>query len=90
MLDYLDFDRKLKVLSTTRGHFNALRALCAELDIKLDKVAWTVEMLAETFGKQRGLLKQIGGLQFRDLERRCMGLLPTDFKCLILKKPLNE
>ncbi|MBA2542131.1 MAG: SAM-dependent methyltransferase [Deltaproteobacteria bacterium] len=90
VIDLLDFDREQQGLATTRSHFRALRALAADAGIDLPKIGYTPELLAATMrtGTGDGLdLATIGELRWDKIEDRLMGLVPHEFKALIVRKP---
>lgn len=86
VIDLLDFDRTLQGLATTRSHFRALRALAADAGIELAKIGYTPELLAHTVGDKLDLAT-IGELRWDKIEDRLMGLVPHEFKALVLKRP---
>jgi SAM-dependent methyltransferase len=85
VIDLLDFDRTLQGLATTRSHFRALRALAADAGIDLAKVGYTPELLAETVGDKLDLAA-VGELRWDKIEDRLMGLVPHEFKALVLRR----
>ncbi len=86
VIDLLDFDREQKGLATTRSHFRALRALAAAADLELPKIGYTPELLAHTVGDKLDLAR-IGELRWDRIEDRLMGLVPHEFKALLLHRP---
>jgi hypothetical protein len=86
VIDLLDFDRDLKGLATTRSHFRALRALAQDAGVDLPKIGYTPELLAHTVAGKLDLEK-IGELKWDRIEDRLMGLVPHEFKALLVKKP---
>ena len=86
VIDLLDFDRDQQGLATTRSHFRALRALAAGSDLELPKVGYTPEMLAQTVGDKLDI-SRIGELRWDRIEDRLMGLVPHEFKALLLRRP---
>ena len=85
VIDLLDFDRDQKGLATTRSHFRALRALAAGADLDLPKIGYTPELLAQTVGDKL-TLAQIGELRWDRIEDRLMGLVPHEFKALLIQR----
>ncbi len=86
VIDLLDMDRTLQGLATTRSHFRALRALCADAGVELPKLGYTPDLLAARLaGKLE--LADIGELRWDKIEDRLMGLVPHEFKALIVRKP---
>jgi SAM-dependent methyltransferase len=86
VIDLLDFDRTLQGLATTRSHFRALRALAADAGIELAKIGYTPELLAHTVGDKLDLAA-VGELRWDKIEDRLMGLVPHEFKALVVKRP---
>ncbi len=86
VIDLLDFDRTLEGMVTTRSYFRALRAMLSEHGVELQKVGYTRSMFeAEVAGKIA--IDRIGSLYFDRIEDRLMGLVPHEFKALMLVKP---
>lgn len=85
VIDLLDFDRDEKGLATTRSHFRALRALAADAGVELAKIGYTPELLAKTVGDKLDL-ETIGELRWDRIEDRLMGLVPHEFKALIVRR----
>jgi hypothetical protein len=86
VIDFLDFDRTLAGLATTRSHFRALRALAEGAGIDLTKIGYTPELLARTVGDKLDLAT-VGELRWDKIEDRLMGLVPHEFKALVMKRP---
>lgn len=86
VIDLLDFDRDAKGLATTRSHFRALRALAENHGVDLPKIGYTRELLAHTVADKLDL-DRVGDLRFDRIEDRLMGLVPHEFKALVVKKP---
>lgn len=86
VIDLLDFDREQKGLATTRSHFRALRALAAAADVDLPKIGFTPDLLAQTVGEKLDL-SAIGELRWDRIEDRLMGLVPHEFKALVMRRP---
>jgi SAM-dependent methyltransferase len=86
VIDLLDFDRTLQGLATTRSHFRALRALAADAGVELAKIGYTPELLSQVVGDKLDLTT-IGELRWDKLEDRLMGLVPHEFKALVLRRP---
>lgn len=85
VIDLLDFDRDQKGLATTRSHFRALRALAADAGIDLPKIGYTPELLAAATGGKLDLAT-VGELRWDKIEDRLMGLVPHEFKALLVKR----
>jgi len=86
IIDLLDFDRTLQGLATTRSHFRALRALAADAGVDLPKVGYTPALLSDTVGDKLDVAA-LGELRWDKIEDRLMGLVPHEFKALLLKRP---
>ena len=85
VIDLLDFDRDQKGLATTRSHFRALRALAADAGVELAKIGYTPELLSNTVGDKIDL-ETVGELRWDKIEDRLMGLVPHEFKALIVRR----
>lgn len=85
VIDLLDFDRDLKGLATTRSHFRALRALAADAGVDLTKIGYTPELLATRVGDKLDITA-VGELRWDRIEDRLMGLVPHEFKALMLRR----
>jgi SAM-dependent methyltransferase len=86
VIDLLDFDREQQGLATTRSHFRALRALAESAGVDLAKIGYTPELLAQAVGDKLDLTT-VGELRWDKIEDRLMGLVPHEFKALVLKRP---
>lgn len=85
VMDLIDLDRTLQGLATTRSHFRALRALAAEAGVDLPKIGYTPELLAARFGDKLAVA-DVGELRWDRIEDRLMGLVPHEFKAVVVKK----
>ncbi len=88
VIDFLNFRRDLEGLATTRSYFRALSALCEAHGVKLEKIGYTRDMFARLLQGKLDL-NFIGEIQFDRVEDRLMGLVPHEFKALILTKPVE-
>jgi hypothetical protein len=86
VIDLLDFDREQQGLATTRSHLRALRALAADAGVELAKIGYTPELLAAAVGGKLDLAA-IGELRWDKIEDRLMGLVPHEFKALVVSRP---
>ncbi|MEO6775949.1 MAG: SAM-dependent methyltransferase [Kofleriaceae bacterium] len=86
VIDLLDFDRDQRGLATTRSQFRALRALAADSGVELAKIGYTRELLEHTVANRLDLA-HIGELRFDRIEDRLMGLVPHEFKALMMHRP---
>ena len=74
------------VLSSTRTQFRNLRYLLRSVGADLQKRALTPDQLAlACAGKLRP--DRIEGLQFRPVGERVMGLVPSEFQALVVRRP---
>jgi len=85
VIDLLDFDRDERGLATTRSHFRALRALARDADVDLPKIGYTPALLSQAVGDKLELA-QIGEIRWDRIEDRLMGLVPHEFKALVIKR----
>jgi hypothetical protein len=85
VIDLLEVDRAQQGLATTRSHFRALRALAADAGVELAKIGYTPTLLAQTTGDKLPL-DQIGELRWDKIEDRLMGLVPHEFKALVVRR----
>jgi hypothetical protein len=88
IIDLLDFNRDLEGLATTRSYFRALSALAAEHGVTIEKIGYTRDMFARLLQGKLDL-NTIGDIQFDRVEDRLMGLVPHEFKALLLVKPVG-
>ncbi len=86
VIDVLDFDRSEHGLATTRSQFRALRALAADAGVDLPKIGYTRALLEQTVAGKLDLTT-VGDLRFDKIEDRLMGLVPHEFKALVVTKP---
>jgi SAM-dependent methyltransferase len=87
VMDLIELARDQKGLVTTRSQFRALRAMCADAGVELDKIGYTPAMLDAALG-DRLALSEIGELRFDRIEDRLMGLVPHEFKALVITAPV--
>ncbi|HEY4057345.1 MAG TPA: class I SAM-dependent methyltransferase [Kofleriaceae bacterium] len=85
VIDLLDFDRDQKGLATTRSHFRALRALAADAGVDLQKIGYTPELFAAAVGDKLDVTA-VGELRWDKIEDRLMGLVPHEFKALLIRR----
>jgi SAM-dependent methyltransferase len=86
VMDLIDMARDTEGLATTRSHFRALRALAADAGVDLPKLGYTRELLDERV-KGKLELGKVGELRWDKIEDRLMGLVPHEFKALVVRKP---
>ncbi len=90
LMDVIELDRECKGLATTRSQFRALAAMLSNVGITLDKVGYTEAMFSELLSTTETTelaLAEIGDIRFDRIEDRLMGLVPHEFKALIMQKP---
>ncbi len=90
VMDLIDMNREMKGLATTRSYFRALTAALADHDIALDKFGYTKPMFLNLLGDKLRPGKTLGEIEYDNLEDRLMGLVPHEFKALLLTKPLSH
>jgi hypothetical protein len=86
VIDLIDLQRDQKGLATTRSHFRALRALATGAGVELSKIGYTPELLEHTVAGKLDLT-HIGELRWERIEDRLMGLVPHEFRALLVSKP---
>lgn len=86
VMDLIDMNRTLEGLATTRSHFRALRALAADAGVDLPKLGYTRELLAARLDGKLDVTA-VGELRWERIEDRLMGLVPHEFKALVVRKP---
>lgn len=86
VMDFIDMERDVQALRTTRSYFRALAALLSDHGVKLDKIGYTQAMFDELVGDalEEG---SYGDVSFELIEDRLMGLVPHEFKGLVLRRP---
>ena len=85
VMDLIDMEREVEGLRTTRSYFRALKGLLAHHDVTLEKVGYTREMFEALVGAE--LAQAIGDITYDRIEDRFMGLVPHEFKALIVRQP---
>lgn len=86
VMDLIDLERTHSGLATTRSHFRALATMLADESVTLDKIGYTPQLLdAALAGKVS--IDTIGELRWDRIEDRLMGLVPHEFRALIIRKP---
>lgn len=88
VIDLLDFQRTLRGMATTRSYFRALGHLLGESGVTLEKIGYTEDLFDELIAGKIDKAS-IGDLYFDRIEDRLMGLVPHEFKALILRKPAS-
>jgi hypothetical protein len=85
LVNRLEMDRGMQMLSSTRRHARALARLLEDHGLALDDIGWSRELLAEALGEALPL-EQVQGLEFRSLNDRVMGIVPSSLKILTLAR----
>jgi SAM-dependent methyltransferase len=85
VIDALDFERTERGLMTTRSQFRALRALCNDAGVDLAKIGYTPALLDHAVAGKLDLTT-VGDLRFDRIEDRLMGLVPHEFKALVVSR----
>ena len=86
IIDFLDFDRTLRGMVTTRSYFRALGIMLAEVGIELEKIGYTEAMFDELMAGKLARC-DFGDVYFDRIEDRLMGLVPHEFKAVIATRP---
>lgn len=81
LIDFLDVERSLQTLATTRPLQRNLRALLAEYGVDMDKRVYTRADL-QALCTDKVNLDHVESLQFDRIEDRVCGLVPHHFKIL--------
>lgn len=87
VMDLIDLDRTQQGLATTRSHFRALRAMGEAAGVTLEKIGYTPALLDAALAG-RLTRADLGELRFDKIEDRLMGLVPHEFRALIVMAPL--
>lgn len=86
LANLVQLDGRVKVLQTTQSFFDALKAFLGQHGVKLEKIAYTEDMLKALVGDALAL-DRLEGLKFAPCGQRVLGLKPPEFKALLLRKP---
>ncbi|MGB0590930.1 MAG: SAM-dependent methyltransferase [Myxococcota bacterium] len=85
VMDLIDMARDVEGLRTTRSYFRALTGLLAARGVTLEKRGYTREMFNTLLSGVD--MDTIGDISFDRIEDRLMGLVPHEFKALVLQNP---
>jgi len=87
--DWLDMDTSVPSMSSTATWFRNLRCLAAHYGAQLEKIAYTPTMLRDTLA---GAFDpdQLEVLRWTTLDERVHGLVPHEFKALIVSRPRSQ
>ena len=81
-----------RVMSRTKAMqsftWSATKKLLAERGVELEKIGYTRQMFAELLG-DKVAPGDVGEIAFDRIEDRLMGLVPHEFKAIILKRPVT-
>jgi len=88
VMDLIEMRRDLEGLQSTRSYFRALKALLAERGVVLEKIGYTRDMFVALVGDKIAP-GEVGEIAFDRIEDRLLGLVPHEFKAIILKKPVT-
>jgi len=87
IIDLISINREMQGLATTRSYFRALKAALADRGVELEKIGYTKPMFQHLLGEGTRINRDIGTIEFDLIENRLMGLIPHEFKALLLRKP---
>lgn len=85
----VQLDGRVKVLQTTQSFFAALSAFLGQHGVKVEKIAYTEDMLKALVGDALAI-DRLEGLKFVPCGQRVLGLKPPEFKALLIRKPRVE
>ena len=85
VMDLIDMARDVEGLRTTRSYFRALTGLLESRGVTLEKKGYTREMFNALLTEVD--MDTIGDIGFDRIEDRLMGLVPHEFKALVLQSP---
>jgi len=86
LMDLIAMRRDLTGLATTRSQFRALSGLLGKRGVTLEKIGYTAELFAAVTESVGAVGEAFGDLRFDKIEDRLMGLVPHEFKALILRR----
>ena len=86
LMDVIGMDREMEGMRTTRSYFKALQTMLDRHGVRLEKIGYTREMFDALI---EGHIQpdSFGETYFELLENRLMGLVPFEFKALLLRQP---
>lgn len=82
VMELINLDRETEGLQTTRSFFRALTAMLAQAGINARKIGYTREMFESLTSH---LSEPFGDVRYAPIEDRLMGLVPHEFKALVLR-----
>ncbi|MBD88861.1 MAG: hypothetical protein CL940_00800 [Deltaproteobacteria bacterium] len=83
VMELIGLDREVEGLQTTRSFFRALGAMLKDAGVSLRKIGYTREMFETLTAAVDG---DFGDLRYGLIEDRLMGLVPHEFKALMLRR----
>ncbi len=90
IMRFLQFDKELHVLSTTRTSFEVLRELFRTRSTTFEKIAYTEAMFTDLCVEAGLEMRWISPLEWQPLGKRVLGLKPKEFKVLVLVPPIKR
>lgn len=90
LVNLLEVDRGMQMLSTTRRRFRAVQVMLAEQGLELEELAWSRDMLEAAIADAGISLEHIQGLEFHSLNDRVMGIVPSSLKILTLERAAHS
>jgi hypothetical protein len=87
VFDLLGFDGSVEVLASTRTYQRNLSFFLSQRGVPFEKVAYTRPAFEALLTAAGLTAARLDTLQFQPLEQRVMGLVPREFKALLLRKP---
>jgi hypothetical protein len=85
LMDFIKMRRDLQGMRTTRSYFKALGHLLARHGVELEKIGYTREMF-DALVEGKLAAGTFGEIYFEEIENRLMGLVPHEFKLLLLTR----
>ncbi len=90
IMRFLQFEKQMQVLTTTRTSFELLRELFRTRDVRFEKLAYTEAMFEELCVEAKLEMRWISPLEWQPLGKRVLGLKPKEFKALVLTPPIKK
>lgn len=84
VMELIELNREAEGLQTTRSYFRALSAMLEDAGLSPKKVGYTRAMFETLTGAISGTF---GDVRYAPIEDRLMGLVPHEFKALVLRRP---
>ena len=83
VMELIELDRDAEGLQTTRSYFRALTAMLEDAGVSLQKVGYTRKMFEDL---AEAVSEDFGDVRYAPIEDRLMGLVPHEFKALMLRR----